>query len=245
MSKPQLMPSRPRWQVLVDFDGTIAPGDPTDTLLTRFADPQWRVVEAAWQSGRMSSLECMQRQAELLRATPDQLDAAIRHMRVDPAFPAFLEFCREVRAEVKIVSDGFDRVIGTVLKNADLAVPYFANKLEWRGGDRWRLSFPYARSGCRVGSANCKCSHGQWLGGPRIVVGDGRSDFCMSSRADFIIAKGALAAHCRKRGLEHAIFADFDDVTMHLAEWLATTGRSLLKPPRGYAQSRPMSALER
>jgi 2-hydroxy-3-keto-5-methylthiopentenyl-1-phosphate phosphatase len=245
MSKRQLMPSVARWQVLVDFDGTIAPDDPTDTLLARFAEPQWRVVEAAWQSGQISSLDCMRRQAELLRATPEQLDAAIRATRLDPGFEAFLSFCRQVKADVKIVSDGFDRVIGTALKKAGLSVPYFANRLEWRGGDRWRLSFPHSQAGCRVGSANCKCSHGQWLATPRIVVGDGRSDFCMASRADFVIAKGALARHCRKNGLEHATFGDFDEVTVHLAEWLATTGRALLKQSRTYATPQSSPALDR
>jgi len=73
---------------------------------------------------------------------------------------------------------------------------------------------------CRVGSANCKCSHGQWLGGPRIVVGDGRSDFCMADRARFVIAKGTLAEFCRAHGLAHASFRNFDDATRRLAEWL-------------------------
>ena len=94
--------------------------------------------------------------------------------------------------------------------------------LEWQGGDRWRLAFPYARRDCRVGSANCKCSHGQRsLPGPLVVIGDGRSDFCMSMRADYVIAKGTLADYCRARGHAHASFAGFDDVTARLSAWLA------------------------
>ena len=49
------------------------------------------------------------------------------------------------------------------------SMPFFANKLEWQGGDRWRLAFPHSRSDCRVGSANCKCSHGEPL--PRTARG--------------------------------------------------------------------------
>ena len=56
--------------------------------------------------------------------------------------------------------------------------------------------------------------------GPCVVVGDGRSDFCMAARADFVIAKGALAGFCSARGLSHASFRNFDDVTERLAEWL-------------------------
>src|SRR5436190_7661275 len=108
MSNRELSLSRARWQVLVDFDGTVAPDDPTDRLLERFADPLWRVVERAWQSGQISSRECMQRQVELLRVTPQALDEQIRGVRIDIGFAPFLKFCRRRGADVKIVSDGFD-----------------------------------------------------------------------------------------------------------------------------------------
>jgi 2-hydroxy-3-keto-5-methylthiopentenyl-1-phosphate phosphatase len=120
---------------------------------------------------------------------------------------------------VRIVSDGFDRVVHAVLKRAAVHVPFFANTLEWQGGNRWRLALPHARSDCRSGSANCKCAHGA-LGGACVVVGDGRSDFCMAVRARFVIAKGALAEFCSARGLAHASFRNFDDATLCLAEWL-------------------------
>ena len=100
------------------------------------------------------------------------------------------------------------------------------------------------RSDCSVGSANCKCSHGERLPGPRVVVGDGRSDFCMSTRADYVIAKGTLADYCRTRGQAHATFTDFDDVTAHLAAWLATAGRAPAKAPRAIARPQRLPVLE-
>src|SRR5215468_11093611 len=77
MSNRELLPPRAKWQVLIDFDGTVAPDDPTDRLLERFADPLWRVIEEQWQSGLISSRQCMQRQVDLLRVSPEALDAAI------------------------------------------------------------------------------------------------------------------------------------------------------------------------
>lgn len=230
--------------MLVDFDGTVAPDDPTDRLLERFADPLWRVIETAWQSGQISSRECMQRQVELLRVTPEQLDEQIRAVRIDPGVAPFLKFCRRSGADVKIVSDGFDRVVGAALENAKLSVPFFANRLEWQGGDRWRLAFPHAQADCRVGSANCKCSHGERLPGPRVMIGDGRSDFCMSTRADYVIAKGALADYCRRRGQPHATFTGFDDVKAHLATWLATSDRAPAGAPRVYSRPQQLPILE-
>lgn len=212
--------ARVQSHVLVDFDGTIAPDDPTDRLLERFADPAWRDIEAGWQAGRISSRECMQRQAALLRATPQELDAAIRTVHIDPGFHRFVHLCRRRRVDVTIVSDGFDRVVRTVLERARLSIPFFANRLESQGSDRWHLALPHARSDCRSGGANCKCSHGARRNGRCVVIGDGRSDFCMSAQADYVIAKGSLRDFCRSRGLPHASFSDFDDVTDRLAEWL-------------------------
>ena len=57
--------------VFIDFDGTLAPGDPTDTLLAKFADPSWLDLEAEFKAGRMTSRECMARQFGLLRASPE------------------------------------------------------------------------------------------------------------------------------------------------------------------------------
>jgi 2-hydroxy-3-keto-5-methylthiopentenyl-1-phosphate phosphatase len=244
MSIRKLTPSRARLQVLVDFDGTVAPDDPTDCLLERFADPAWRVVETAWQTGQISSRECMRRQVEMLRVSPEDLDAAIRAVRIDPGFPAFLQFCRRLGADVKIVSDGFDRVVGAALKNAKIAIPFFANKLEWQGADRWRLAFPHSQPDCSVGSANCKCSHGMQRPEPRVVVGDGRSDFCMSTRADYVIAKGTLAEYCRKHELPHAVYSDFDEVLSHLSAWLGATERVPVTRARAYARLQQSPVLE-
>jgi HAD superfamily phosphoserine phosphatase-like hydrolase len=207
-----------RRRALLDFDGTVAPGDPTDRIMERFAGQEWLALEAAWQSGRMTSRECMQRQAALLRATPRQLDAAIRAVDIDPGFPAFVGFCRRRGVDIAIVSDGFDRVVHTLLQRARLPVPFFANALQWQGGDRWCLGLPHSRPGCSA--ANCKCAHARWDDGRTVVIGDGRSDFCMAARAGFVIAKGALAEFCRARGLAHAPFRTFEDATERLAEWL-------------------------
>ena len=215
---------------LVDFDGTIAPNDPTDCLLERFGDPSWRDIEADWQAGRFSSRECMGKQAELLRASPEELDAAIRSIEIDPKVPDFLSFCKRQHIDVTVVSDGFDRVVRSVLERAQISVPFFANKLIWRGRDRWSLAFPHARINCRSDSANCKCSH-RASGARCIVIGDGRSDYCMSLEADYVIAKGALTHFCRNRGLPHATFDSFEDVTDRLVEWLESSGNLRTESP--------------
>ncbi len=207
--------------VYVDFDGTIAPGDPTDALFDRFADPSWREIENDWQSGRRSARDCMEQQVALLRATPEDIDGFLAAVNIDPEFPAFVQACRRQKAQVIVVSDGLDRVIDTVLNRAGLDLPFFANRLEWQGADRWRLAFPHYRDDCSAGMGNCKCSH-RVAAAPiqEVMVGDGRSDFCIAGRSNLVLAKGQLAAYCAGQNFPHVRIANFFEATTAINRWL-------------------------
>ncbi|MGB3720972.1 MAG: MtnX-like HAD-IB family phosphatase [Hyphomicrobiaceae bacterium] len=210
-----------KFHVFVDFDGTITLDDTTDLLLTRFADPYWRVIEEDWKAGRIGSRECMVRQIDLLRASEEELEEFIEEIDIDPGFSDFVRLCAEHGNEITIVSDGLDRTIATVLRRVGLAIPYRANHLEYLGDSRWRLRFPHAKGDCRALAGHCKCASLEaYPRVARIVVGDGRSDFCMAKQADLVLAKGALEAHCRQNGIPHQPFRDFTAATGILAEWL-------------------------
>jgi len=213
--------------VYVDFDGTIAPSDPTDNVFDRFCDPAWREIEREWQQGLRTARDCMASQVDLLRATPEALDRLLRTFPIDPHFPGFVELCRRWRLQVVVVSDGMDRVVRQVLQAAGLKLPFFANRLQWLGGERWRLDFPFARSDCAAALGNCKCGHGLRAGGGpiQIAVGDGRSDFCLAGRSHLVLAKGQLAVHCRSEKIPHWPIADFSDAVAALAGWLARNAR--------------------
>jgi len=208
------------WHVLVDFDGTITERDVTDMLLSRFALPEWLQIEEEWRAGRIGSRECMARQVDLLRVTPSDYDSAVDEMRVDPGFARFVDLCRSRGMEITIVSDGLDRSIGRVLDRASLELPFYSNRLEHIGGDRWRLGFPHARSGCRMLSGNCKCQFAEGARTTTVMIGDGRSDFCVAARSDLVLAKGALAEHCRREGLPHVPIRSFADASARLKDML-------------------------
>jgi 2-hydroxy-3-keto-5-methylthiopentenyl-1-phosphate phosphatase len=108
-----------------------------------------------------------------------------------------------------------------------LQLPVFANRLTWIGGERWRLAFPYARAACAPSLGNCKCGHRapRGLAALAVVVGDGRSDFCIAEQADLVLAKGQLAAHCQLRDLPHQAIGDFADASLALERWLARNVR--------------------
>jgi 2-hydroxy-3-keto-5-methylthiopentenyl-1-phosphate phosphatase len=221
----------------VDFDGTIAPTDPTDSVFGRFCDPAWREIEREWQQGLRTARDCMAQQVDLLRTTPEALDRLLATFPIDPHFPGFVELCRRWRLRVVVVSDGMDRVVRQVLRAAGLELPFFANRLQWLGGERWRLDFPHARSDCAAALGNCKCGHRQQNGRQQdgrqqdgrgaieIAVGDGRSDFCLAGRSHLVLAKGQLAAHCQSQSIPHWPIADFSDAVAVLGGWLARNAR--------------------
>ncbi len=201
-------------RIVCDFDGTIALEDVTDTLLERFALPEWQAIEEDWKSGRIGSRECMLRQVDLLRATPAELDACLDHVAIDPGFPSFVALAHRLGCELLVVSDGLDYAIRRILTRHRLDhLPILANRLELLGETRWRLAFPHASDGCAKGSGTCKCriatdgddAHTTL----RILIGDGASDFCAATSVHMVLAKDKLLAHCRAHSLPHIGFADF------------------------------------
>lgn len=192
-----------------------------DSLLERFAPPEWRDVEALWQSGRIASRECLARQVDLIRATPAQFDAAVDEIAIDPGFRRFMRLCADYRITASVVSDGYDRVIGRILHNNGIVMGYTANRLEPIGADRWRISFPNSAGDCRTLAGHCKCATAErQSAGVRIVVGDGRSDLCVAEGANLVLAKGSLRHLCAEKGIAHTAVADFADVTEALGSWL-------------------------
>jgi len=212
----------PRVDVYVDFDGTIAPTEPTDALFDRFADPSWRAIDQAWQEGHLTSAQATAQCVALLRATPEEIADFLRTIPVDPAFPAFVDLCRLNNARVTVVSDGLDLVLRTVLGTAGIDLPCFANQLVWLGGDRWEARFPFRRPDCAFQMGNCKCAHRRRaIAAVNVMVGDGRSDFCIAERCQLVIAKGSLLRRCRENGLPPVGMLHFADACRGFARWLA------------------------
>ena len=78
-------------------------------------------------------------------------------------------------------------------------------------------------------------------GSLRVLVGDGRSDFCAAATADLVIAKGALAIYCGNNRIPFEPFTDFAGAAAVLARWLAALGRPA-RPPSEEAAHAPTSA---
>lgn len=205
-------------KVLIDFDGTITVGDSVDALLNTFATPEWLIVEQEWEEGLIGAAECMSRQAKLIRAKPEDLKRFIASIEIDPSVQALIEVCRAAGIPFAIASDGYDIVIDGVLERLGIACPRFSNTLRFSGADRWRLLSPHAQPACRSRAGTCKCALAD--AGGAIVIGDGKSDFCVAESARHVYAKGRLAQHCRERGISHTEISCLGEVVKPLAAML-------------------------
>ncbi|MCL2876980.1 MAG: MtnX-like HAD-IB family phosphatase [Betaproteobacteria bacterium] len=201
--------------MLCDFDGTISTSDVTDTLLEAFGKPGWREIEAEWLAGRIGSRVCMQQQIACLDVSREELDEAIDAIGVDEAFAAFVEAIATRGWELTIVSDGLDYAISRILQRHRLpALPFYANRLVQVDVRSWKLDSPYADEACSSASGMCKCAfahRARAVGSKVLMIGDGRSDFCVAGNADMVFAKGSLIAHCFDKSLPHVSISGFAD----------------------------------
>jgi len=214
--------SRTGWMVQSDFDGTISLLDVTDTLLNRFGKPGWQELEEAWERGDIGSRECMKGQVALLDMSEAELQSHLDTIEIDAQFAGFVAEAQAHGIKVQVVSDGIDYAIRHVLARHGLGeLEVIANHLVQTGARSWRLESPWASKHCARASGNCKCerlAEQQALHGRVLYIGDSTSDFCVSGKADFVLAKYKLIDYCRSRGIEHASFEHFGQATALLEQ---------------------------
>lgn len=207
---------------VVDFDGTISLKDTLDALLEKFADPSWEELEQEWLDGKITGMECMARQVDKVRATPQALEEFFCDIKLDATFLPFYQHVSQF-ATVVIGSDGLDHAIEVSTKNAGWpAIPIYSNHLSYTP-EGIKMTFPRSKPDCKGGNGMCKCAVAKNLsaksGGPIVLIGDGKSDACISNMADIVFAKGSLVKHCEKNNIAHHKFETFADVLAIIKEW--------------------------
>ena len=235
-------------EILCDFDGTVARPDTTDELLEGLADSAWRAIEERWRRGEIDSRECMARQIPLLRGGWHAIERFLdERVVLEPSFAPFAVWCATRGIALRIPSEGIEPVIRHLLARERVAVAsIWASRLERRPGDRLALDFSHASGRTHCGAALCKCelfhrSPGRPM---RVLIGDGRSDFCAARRADVVFAREHLLEHCRAERIRAIPFESFETVRavieMNLAS--AASGSPILElGARGARQSRELA----
>jgi len=202
--------------LVLDFDGTITNQEVNDLVLGKFARPEWVQIEESWEKGQISSQQCLTEEVKLVAAGLPEILTYVDNITVDAAFPALAKWLQANGQPLAIISDGFQVFIERILANVGIQdMPVYANGLSTKDG-RLAASFPNAAPNCPAGT--CKCALAQMLskGVPVVLVGDGRSDYCLAKKADYVFAKGKLAKYCRENKLPYIGFSNISELHVKL-----------------------------
>jgi 2-hydroxy-3-keto-5-methylthiopentenyl-1-phosphate phosphatase len=211
--------------IFCDFDGTVTRGDTVDLLLETLAHPEWKVIEERWERGEIGSRECMSLQVPMIQGGWPAIARVLETVKVDNSFAAFVNWCKLRHIDISIVSDGIDKVITHLLKRENVSVErIWANQLVESKGDQLSLMSPKAghRVVCPSGLCKCQVLDQAPAGTLKVVIGDGRSDFCWARNADVLFAKDKLAKHCQANGIAYLPYENFVQVRVALDELLTS-----------------------
>ncbi len=225
MYRPLKLKVRPsKAVVFFDFDRTIASIDTFDDLILRYSvDKRWVKIEEDWKEGLIGSRVCLSEQLKGVRIRKKELDAYLKRIKIDPGFKMLLGFLKKKKIKTFILSDNFDYILKSILKNNGIGrLKVYCNKLKIQG-DRLVPSFPMQNKKCR------KCGHCKEknllanTGVDSIIyyIGDGRCDICPALQADFVFAKDSLLQYFRGAGLECSPFANLGSVHRELKRSIA------------------------
>ncbi len=119
---PPLEPGEPPLAILVDYDGTIALTDVSDTVMAEHVShADWERIAAIYDAGRMGSRRLMEWEVTLIQATEAELLATAAVQPHDPGFVPFARRASSAGIPVEVVSDGFGFFIGPALARLGLA----------------------------------------------------------------------------------------------------------------------------
>ena len=113
---PPLLPGEPPLAILVDYDGTVALTDVSDTVMAEHVPGIWEAEVAAYDAGRMGSRRLMELEMALIDASPAALLATAAAQPHDPGFVPFVHRAQAAGIPVEIVSDGFGFFIEPALE---------------------------------------------------------------------------------------------------------------------------------
>jgi 2-hydroxy-3-keto-5-methylthiopentenyl-1-phosphate phosphatase len=208
-----------KYKFFCDFDGTVTKEDLIDRILEEFADPFWMDIEQSWVNGEIGSRDCLAMQTKLIKARKRDLLDFVEGSDIDETFVDFARYCKSKAVEVVILSDGIDLFIKSILHRYGLNdIRVYSNSLESTNGG-FEIFFPYFRKDCKSRSGICKCGIMEELsiaGVVNILVGDGRSDFCLADKVDLTFAKLGLLDLCRVKKIPYVEFKEFKDILVWL-----------------------------
>src|SRR6478752_6053350 len=220
---PPLLPGEPPLAILVDYDGTIALTDVSDTVMAEHVPGIWEDEVAAYDAGLAGSRRLMEFEMGLVDAPPADLLATAAAQPHDPGFVPFVRRAQAANVPVEVVSDGFGFFIEPALERLGVAELPLVTARTTFSGRRASIAFPNGHPTCRI-CGTCKrnrvLAH-QAAGRAVVFIGDGESDRYAAGYSDVVWAKRSLERICIEAGWPFQRWTAFHEIEAWLEATLA------------------------
>ena len=220
---PPLLPGEPPLAILVDYDGTVALTDVSDTVMAEHVPGIWETEAAAYDAGTMGSRRLIELEMALVDVPEADLLATAAAQPHDSGFVPFVRIAQAANVPIEIVSDGFGFFIEPALVALGVGeLPVITARTTFRGR-RASVAFPNGHPSCFV-CGTCKrnrvLAH-QAAGRAVVFIGDGESDRYAAGYADVVWAKRSLVRICLEAGWAFQRWTEFGEIEAWLTEALA------------------------
>jgi 2,3-diketo-5-methylthio-1-phosphopentane phosphatase len=218
---PPLLPGEPPLAILVDYDGTVALTDVSDTIMAEHMPGSWEAEVAAYDAGLSGSRRLMEFEMALVDAPSADLLATAAAQPHDPGFVPFVRRAQAAGIPIEIVSDGFGFFIEPALEALGVGELPVVTAVTTFDGRRASIAFPNGHPTCFI-CGTCKrnrvLAH-QTAGRAVVFVGDGESDRYAAGYADVVWAKRSLVRICTEAGWPFRPWSEFREID----DWLDET----------------------
>jgi 2-hydroxy-3-keto-5-methylthiopentenyl-1-phosphate phosphatase len=234
---PPLGAGAPPLAILVDYDGTIARTDVSDTVMAEYVGGGWEAEAAAYDAGLIGSQRLMTLEMAMVDSDPADLLATAAAQPHDAGFAPFARRATAAGIPVEVVSDGFGFFIAPALAALGTPdLPIVTARTTFRGR-RATIEYPNANLRCRV-CGTCKRDRvlAHRAAGRRVVfIGDGESDRYAAGYSDVVFAKRSLVRICLEAGWPFRRWTEFAEIEAWLTEtldaWRADPSTLPILPP--------------
>lgn len=209
--------------ILVDYDGTIALTDVSDTVMAEHVPAIWESEATAYEAGLMGSRRLMEIEMGLVDAPTGALLATAAAQPHDPGFVPLVRRAEASGVVVEVVSDGFGFFIQPALERLGVGHLPVVTAVTTFEGRRASIAFPNGHLTCHV-CGTCKRNRvleHQAAGRAVVFIGDGESDRYAAGYSDLVWAKRSLVRICLEAGWPFHRWTEFSEIDAWLDNTLA------------------------
>jgi 2-hydroxy-3-keto-5-methylthiopentenyl-1-phosphate phosphatase len=190
--------------------------DTAEYLLDKFADKNWRIIDAQLENGEVTFEESLEREFAMLKIPEEtMLDVLEPATRFRPNFNSLIDYCNREGFPLVVVSGGLDFSIRHFLKQKGWLdkVEIYAPKSRCTDNGIL-LSFPKRFEPASANFKDDLVTHYRKQGESVVYIGNGLGDYppARAANLSFAIRGSRLADLCKSGGVECVEITDFQEV---------------------------------